>query len=97
MWESYKAQVEHEFRFHPNKEEILQKMEADEFSIQDIDRWYDEAAYYNGLHWEKRFKQLAEQAEKNGVKTVSFKVVRGNGKDSQHVETAGEDRSSNEH
>lgn len=78
LFETYRGQIEKEFQYHPDKEEIIRKMQTGEYeNYSEIDRWFDEAGYYNSLHWEKRFKQLAQIAENEGIKTISFRKVEG--------------------
>lgn len=76
LWKLYRDQIAQEFRFHPNKDEILERLATSSFVLEEVDKWFDEAAYYTNLHWQNRFKELLEKAENENIRQVNFKVVQ---------------------
>lgn len=90
LWDIFKDQIVHEFRHHPNRDEIIERIATSSFVLEEINKWFEEAAFYTGIYWNNRFKELAQNAVENGVNQIKFRVVQG-GQESQPGQTSGED------
>lgn len=94
LWDIFKDQIANEFRHHPNKDEILERIATSSFVLEEINKWFEEAAFYTGIYWNERFRTLAQNAVENGVNQIKFRVVNS-GEESQPRETPSEDRRAN--
>lgn len=84
MWAVFKQQIITEFRHHPYKEEILDRIATSSFIVDELERWFEEAAFYTNVYWNNKFKNLANLAMDEGVNVVPFRKVEGNGEENEH-------------
>lgn len=87
VWDMFKGQIAQEFRHHPDKDEILDRIATSSFVVDEIDKWFEEASFYTDLYWKDRLQKLAAEAREKGIKHVEFRKVN-RGKESGSSETS---------
>lgn len=96
MWDMFKDEIVKTFKHHPNKDEILERLATSSFIVAELDKWFEEAAFYTNMYWDQRFRGLAEIAREEGVNFVKFRKVH-NGEESQYGKTSRENCKGHEH
>lgn len=72
LGELYRARYEDNFKYHPNKDEIVEALVKGDNTVEQIELWFAEASSYT---WQKIMNAPRPEPDEDG--NVTFQIYKG--------------------